>query len=219
LQLPRTYYFLSSAWDYEYRHTSQRRVLLELAGHLYPEHKEFIADCYLALEETDAQKVDAVLNRLEGLTEPGKLGRPGVIGRKLFPGHREVAKDLIFQLRIRATRQRFLSALASKTNREECEQLLEGYLDALLAWNQETGWGKMISIGIWRSPIYEADKRFSECVSILKRVLGGNSSFTSYAAIASFLEPIRKRLLQKYGEDAVMVGCIEPIKTALIQAP
>jgi hypothetical protein len=219
LQLPRTYYFLSSAWDYEYRHTSQRRVLLELAGHLYPEHKEFIADCYLALEETDAQKVDAVLNRLEGLTERSKLGRPGVIGRKLFPGHREVAKDLISQLRIRATRQRFLSALAAKTNREECEQLLEGYLDALLVWNQETGWEKMINIGIWRSPLYEADKRFSDCMSTLKRVLGGNSPFTSYAAIASFLEPIRKRLLQKYGEDAVMVGCIEPIKTALIQAP
>ena len=32
LQLPRTYFFLSTAWDYGYRKTSQREVLLELAN-------------------------------------------------------------------------------------------------------------------------------------------------------------------------------------------
>jgi hypothetical protein len=28
-----------------------------------------------------------------------------------------------------------------------------------------------------------------------------------------------KRLIARYGQDAVMIGCIEPLKLAVIQAP
>jgi hypothetical protein len=219
LQLPRTYYFLSTAWDYTYRSRNQRDVLLELSGHLYPEQKELIADCILALEETDPRKIHFVLDRLEGLVNQGTLGRPGVIGRRLFPDYLQVAKDLVFQLKIRAARQQLLQALFSRTDKDECEKLIEDYFDLLLAWDHQTGWEKMINIGIWQSPIYASDKRFQEAFSILKRVIGGGARFTNYAAIASFFEPISKRLLQKYGEDAVMIGCIEPLKTAILQAP
>jgi hypothetical protein len=219
LQLPRTYYFLSSAWDYAYRKRNQRDVLLDLSSHLYPEQKELIADCISALQETDPQKINSALNRLEGLLNQGQLGRPGVIGRKLFPDHLQVAKDLVFQLKIRDAREHLLQALFSKTDKEECEKLVEDYLDALLSWDRQTGWEKMINIGIWRSPIYTADKRFEEAMSILKRVLGGGSRVTSYAAISSFFDPIREKLLQKYDEDAVMIGCIEPLKLAVLQAP
>ena len=122
-------------------------------------------------------------------------------------------------VRVEAARQQLLQALFSRTDKDECEKLIEDYFDLLLAWDHQTGWEKMINIGIWRSPIYTADKRFEEAMSILKRVLGGGSRVTSYAAISSFFEPISKRLLQKYGEDAVMIGCIEPLKLAVLQAP
>jgi len=219
LQLPRTYYFLSTAWDYASRERNQRDVLLELSGYLYPEHKELIVDCYLALGETDPQKIKSALERLEGLVKQGHLGPPGVIGRRLFPDQLQVAKDLILQLRICAARQQLLQALFSKTDRGECEKLIEDYLDALLAWNRQTGWEKIINIGIWRGPIYSTDNRFKEGLSILKKVLAGGSRVASYASISSFFEPIAKRLLKKYGEDAVVAGCIEPMKKAVLQAP
>jgi hypothetical protein len=219
LQLPRTYFFLSSAWDFDYRKRSQHDVLLELSAHLYPEHAELIAKCFEALNESDPQKIIAVLEPLERLVDQGQFGRPGVIGRRLFPDRAQVAGDLVFQLKIRAARQQLLKALFSKTDRKECEKLLENYLDALLSWDKQTGWERLINIGIWRSPIYSSDKRFEEALSILKRVLGGGASVTSYAAVTSFFDPISKRLLQNYGEDAVMVGCIEPLKLAVIQAP
>jgi hypothetical protein len=112
-----------------------------------------------------------------------------------------------------------LQALSSKTDRGECERLVENYLDALLAWDKQTGWDRLIKIGIWRSPICSSDKQLAEALSILKRVLGGGASVTNYAPISSFFGPMSRRLVQKYGDDAVMVGCIEPLKLAVIQAP
>lgn len=219
LQLPRTYYFLASAWDYEYRNREERDVLLDLSRHVYPEHSALIVDCFLALEETDPEKISDILASLESVLNQGTMGRPGVIGRSLFPDQLQVANDLVFQLRIRAARQQLLKSLTSKASRNECEKLVENYLDVLLAWNQKTGWEKVIKVAIWRAPIYTTDKQFTEAMSILRRVLAGNPKVTSYAAIASFFEPIRQRLLRKYPEDAVMVGCIEPLKMAVIEAP
>jgi hypothetical protein len=42
---------------------------------------------------------------------------------------------------------------------------------------------------------------------------------TSYADVSNFFDPMARRLVQKYGEDAAMIGCIEPLKLAVIQAP
>ena len=53
LQFPHMYYFTSAMLDAEYRNRSEREVLLDLCGHLYPEHKELLADCYVALKESE----------------------------------------------------------------------------------------------------------------------------------------------------------------------
>jgi hypothetical protein len=37
--------------------------------------------------------------------------------------------------------------------------------------------------------------------------------------VSSFFDPMARRLVQKYGEDAAMIGCIEPLKLAVVQAP
>ncbi|MFN8009084.1 MAG: hypothetical protein U0V70_19065 [Terriglobia bacterium] len=93
------------------------------------------------------------------------------------------------------------------------------YLDALLAWSDETGWKGGVIIGTWRGTMYESDRSFTEAMSILKRILGGEADTTSYAAIAAFFQAISQRLLKKYGEDEVMMSCVEPLKLAVIQAP
>jgi hypothetical protein len=128
-----------------------------------------------------------------------------------------VARNLRFQLQIRSARQSLLKALAGKPSVEESARLLENYFDKLLAWNQETGWDKMIDITIWRTPIYEEGKDLREATNQLKEILAQGKPYTSYAQIDDFFGAISKRLLQKYGRDSVMIGCIEPFKLAMIQ--
>ena len=219
LQLPRTYFFLSSAWEIDYKNRSEREVLEDLSEQLYPQNAIFIANCFLALEDTDLHKIDDLLSRLQTLITQGKIGKPGALGRKLFPDPLVVAKSLVFQLKIRGARERFLQTLNGEPTRSVCETLVGDYLETLLSWSKETGWEGIVIIGTWRGTMYQSDKKFTEALSILKRILGEGSSTTHYAAIASFFDSISRRLREKYGEDEVMMSCVEPLKLAVIQAP
>jgi hypothetical protein len=218
LQFPRTYYFFASAWDCEFRKQTQEEVLLGLAGQLYPEHEKLIAESFLALGGTDSEGVSATLMKLEKLLEEGSAGRPGAVGRFLFPDRLAVVRNLRFQLSIRAARQALLKALQGRPDVNECARLVEGYFDRLLTWNKETGWDKMIDITVWPRPIYEGGRDLTEALSRLKEVLGQGAPYASYAQIAAFFDPIAKNLVDKYDLDSVMVGCIQPLKLAVIQA-
>ncbi len=217
LQFPRTFYFFNTAWDRKYEQHPEAEVLLDLAGELYPDHKELIAESFSGLRENDPEKINATLARIEELVQGGNAGRPGAIGRFLFPDQLVVARNLRFQLEIRSARQSLLKRLKGKPSVEESARLLENYFDKLLAWNQETGWDKMIDITIWRTPIYEEGKDLREAMNQLKEVLAQGKPYTSYGQIDDFFAAIGKRLLQKYGRDSVMIGCIEPFKLAMIQ--
>jgi hypothetical protein len=217
LQFPRTFYFFNTAWDREYEQRPEPEVLLDLAGELYPDHKQLIAESYMDLRENDPVKIDAALARLEKMIQGGSALRPGPIGRFLFPDQLVVARNLRFQLQIRSARQSLVKALEGKPSVEESARLVENYFDKLLAWNQETGWDKMIDITIWRTPIYEEGKDLREATNQLKEVLAQGKPYTSYAQIDDFFGTISKKLLQKYGRDSVMIGCIEPFKLAMIQ--
>ena len=92
------------------------------------------------------------------------------------------------------------------------------YFDKLLSWNQNTGWEKVIDTGIWTQPIYDHDKSLTEAISRLKEILGKGAPYTSYAQVNAFFDGIANDLLKKYGQNSVMVGCIEPLKFAVIQA-
>jgi hypothetical protein len=109
--------------------------------------------------------------------------------------------------------------LTPTTDKKESARLIESYLDALLAWTGQNGWGMMINVNNWGSLIVPG-KEFTESMSNLKRALGGGSPVTEDAAISSFLEPISRKLLLKYGaKNAVLSGCIDPMKKAILQAP
>ncbi len=57
LQFPRTFYFFNTAWDREYEKRPEPEVLLDLAGELYPDHKQLIAESFLGLRENDPNKI------------------------------------------------------------------------------------------------------------------------------------------------------------------
>lgn len=218
LQFPRTFYFYETAWEHGYRNEPEEKVLHELARQLYPEQENVIAESFLALRERNAEKIGATLGRLEALVQKGDAGRPGALGRYLFPDSLSVARNLLLQVRIRLSRQLFLKTLRATPEISECARLLEDYFDKLLAWNKESGWDKMIDITIWTAPIYQSDKEFTEGMSALKKVLGQGRPYTSYSQTAAFFNGIRDNLLRKYDENSVMIGCVEPLRLAVLQS-
>ena len=102
--------------------------------------------------------------------------------------------------------------------RSECSKLVErATFDKLLAWNQQTGWYKVIDIGIWTQPLYESDRELKLAMNRLKQVIGSETPYTSYAQVEEFFRPIEMRLKEHYGENSVMIGCIEPMKLMVLQ--
>jgi hypothetical protein len=217
LQFPRTFYFFNSAWNTEYKERQQAEILLELASQLYPDHKNLIAQSFLGLRETDPEKINTTLTALSKLVQSGEAGRAGAIGRLLFPNRLVVARNLQLQLEIRSARQSLIKAMLGNSDVNESARLVENYFDKILAWNKETGWDKMIDITIWRTPIYEEGKDLTEAMTQLKKVLAQGKPYTSYAQTDDFFAGITKHLLQKYGRDSVMIGCVEPFQLAMIQ--
>ncbi len=218
LQFPRTYYFFATAWDKDYENHPEPNVMVDLAEQLYPDHKQLIADSFLALREGDSDRINTTLASLKKMVASGDGGRPGAIGRLLFPDHLAVARNLQMQLEIRSARQSLLKALSGKPDIQESARLVENYFDTLLAWNKETGWDKMIKINVWHDPIYEEGKDLTEAMARLKMVVANGAAYTSYAQVNAFFDRISKDLLQKYAQDSVMEGCIEPLKLAVIQS-
>ena len=217
LQLPRTFFFFRTAWDTAYKTRDEREVLLELGEQLYPGHKELVADAFLALRQDDPDKVASALKGISELVNLSTSARAGALSRFLFPDQLAVARNLVQQLQIRSARQAFIKGMQGKPSLEESKQLVTTYFDRLLAWNQDTGWDKMIDITIWRTPIYDEGKDLSQAMSQLKKVLSQGKSYTTYTQIDDFLSDIAAGLTKKYGRDSVMIGCVEPFKVSMIQ--
>jgi hypothetical protein len=227
LEFPSTNYFFANLWDPEYGDRTQEQVLLDISELLYPERKEIIADSFLGLLEAKPDKIQDTLVQLETLIKSGDFGRPGHIGRFLFPDRSVVARNLAAQLRIRYARQNLIQSMQDgRPDVNESSKLVQHFFDELLSWAKETGW---TSGG---QPFYDAallrecgcqDKELMKAMSRLKHiVLEGNIGETkesSYAQISAFFDPISKALLERYNEDSVMMGCVEPFKLALIQIP
>ena len=63
------------------------------------------------------------------------------------------------------------------------------------------------------------DKELARAISRLKAIVLQGKDRNGYARISAFLAPISKALMDKYSENSVMVGCVEPFKLAMIQTP
>ena len=212
LQLPHFYFFTSSIWDLDYRKTSEKDVLLELAGHLYPEHRQLVADCYLALKEPDPAKITALADQLDDLVRQDRLGRLGIIGRKLFPDHRIVAQAIALQLRLRAAKERLMQNITPTTPKAECTKLIRDCLDAYLAWDLTHGWHDFW--GWTNTPLVpvSVDPRYPDMTKRLAQCLRDK------AAIDACLAEVAQSLAAKYDPKIVQQGCITPLADAVMTA-
>lgn len=217
LQFPRTYYFFTSLWDAGYKARNAKDVSRDVATLIYPDEEEVLADALEGLTEKNVPKIESQIAALDRLLAETSSPRLGMLGRYLFPDALIVVKDLRAQLEIRAARQRLLTALRGTPALTECSQLMEDYFDKLLAWNQQTGWYKIVNIGIWVLPLYENDREFTHAMNRLKQVIGSETPYTSYRQVDDFFEPIKAHLKARYGENSVMIGCIEPAKLTVLQ--
>jgi hypothetical protein len=65
---------------------------------------------------------------------------------------------------------------------------------------------------------FQICKDLTEALSRLKELIGQGATYSSYKQVDSFFEPIQSGLLDKYGQNSVMIGSIKPLKYAVIQA-
>lgn len=101
LQFPRTFYFSNVAWDRTYAKNAEDDVLLDLGAQLHPDHKELIRSAFLALREEHPDTINESLQGITKLVSNASTGRPGAIGRFLFPDQMAIARNLQLQLEIR----------------------------------------------------------------------------------------------------------------------
>ena len=207
-QFPNLYFFTSTMQDLDYRKRSEKDVLFDLSRHLYPEHQQLLADCFLAMKESDPAKIDALAGRLASIVREDKLGRLGVFARKLFPDHRILAEGLLLQLRMRAAHRKLLLGLAPTTSKEDCRKLLCGYLDAYLAWDTAHGWHKLW--GWCNQPL--AAFPYAAIADGLRKKLGSDSE------VDAFFDQVGQTLSAKYDANIVRQGCIAPLKSAVLAA-
>lgn len=212
LQFPNMYFFTSAMTDVASRKRPEKQVLLELSGHLYPDHKQLIADCYLALQEVDPAKIKPLTNQLVQLIQTDKLGRLGVFGRKLFPKPSIVAQSLVLQLNYRAAIQQLADQLLPATSAGDSEKFIAEFFDAYLAWDAAHGWHGLWGWDTWPLGGPALEKWLVGVSQNLAKVLG------SEAAVDAFFDKIEKPLMTKYEQAAVQTGCIAPLKKAVLEA-
>ena len=212
LQFPNLFYFTSAMCDADYLNRSEKDVMLELAGHLYPAHRSLLADCYLAMKELDAAKIEALADRLDGAIRGDKLGQPGVFGRKLFPDCRIVAQSVVLQLRLRAAQERLMTGISLATSRAECENLLSRFLDAYLAWDNAHGWHRLWGWQAYELPTLTTDPRFAATCRKLRQTLGNKSE------VEAAFNQVAKTISAKYEAEMVQQGCVAPFKKAVLAA-
>ena len=182
LQFPRTYYFFATAWDKDYENRPEPDVMLDLAAQLYPDHKQLIADSFLALRETDSDRIDR--DTRQSWRRWWRAAMPAVperFGRLLFPDQLAVARNLQMQLEIRAARQTFLKALRGKPDVSEVRRLVEKLLRQAAGLEQGNRLGQDDRHHCLAPPIYEEGKDLTEAMYRLKQILAEGAPYTSYA--------------------------------------
>ena len=212
IQFPRTHAFLSGAWDRSYLGRSEADVLKDTSGLLYPENAALVADCFAALGSTKPGRIDELADQLQQLTKGGRLGHPGVYGRKLFPTSNLVAESLLMQLRLRAAQQRLFQEYGNTPTEDGLRRLLLPALDAYLTWDEAHGWHDLWGTG-WpqqESPIF-GDSRLPQFVKCLRSLPEGNQ------AIQRLLDDVTRSLASTHARSNVLTYCTEPLKRLAIK--
>jgi len=210
LQLPNMFFFTSVLADTDYRNRSERDVLEELAGYVYPRHRELLADAWLGLKATDPQQAEAVADRIERMLRQDSMGELGLFARKAFPDHRFVAESLLLQLRLRAAQERLVLAATSSASPSDCEKLLAEFGSAYLAWDTAHGWHALWGWNSWWLGSLGVDPRFRPTIGALTKILGDET------AVIACLDRVAQAMSARHDPTAVRDGFIAPLRESLL---
>lgn len=208
LQFPHIFHLLQCAWDIDRSRLPERDVLLQISELLYPENKEFIAQCFASLLERDVSKLQVTVDKLDRLMREGKLGRPGLLGRKLFPDSAFVAYSLLLQLRLQLSLER-LYGLEASAGKSQCSSLMEGVLDSYLAWDLCHGWHETWP-DRWPLGRFEEEPRFRAAVKTIAGTLGYD-----HVAADSYCDSIAARLTVKYDQQSIVRMAVDAVRKAI----
>lgn len=212
LQLPNMFFFTSVLADMDYRNRPEREVLEELAGFVYPSHRELLADAWLGLKATDPRQADTVADRVESMIRQDSFGKLGLFSRKAFPNHRFVAESLLLQLRLRAAQERFLLAATSSAPQTDCEKLLAEFGNAYLAWDTAHGWHDLWGWHTWHLGSLRSDPRFGPTVGALAKSLGDE------AAVNAWFDCVAQTMSARHDAKIIRDGFIAPLKESVLAA-
>lgn len=210
IQFPRIHDYLSSAWDINSRARPETEIVRDLSELLYPDQRELISNCFLALSERDVKKLQSLCAQLSSIVDCGKLGRAGLFARKTFPTSQFVAKTLLLQLRMKLALERLYQELKPSSTRLECEELVTHCLDAYLAWDEDHGWHELWGGGTWRLGRFGDDPQFTKAVHAIRRVVGDDASVTS------FFGDVSKRLSRKFDPAHVRDNAVGLVKERVL---
>lgn len=144
VQLPHIATFLRYLWNGDRRGESEATLLEELARFLYPEQAALVGRAWGLIKAGDADAIRAAADELEAVVAEGRLGRPGALGRFLFPTFELVARDLAQQLRVREAAERYHQRWNAGADEPELDELMLGYLRQNLRWQLRHGYRKIM---------------------------------------------------------------------------
>jgi hypothetical protein len=212
LQFPNMFFFTSVLCDFDYRNRPEKDVLLDLAGYLYPNHRQLLADSYAALKDPDPKNTELQADRLDRVLRENSLGPSGLFARKLFPDPRFAATSLLLQLRLRAAEERLVLGATAATPQAHCEKLIADYFRAYLAWDTAHGWHELWGWSQYPLGSFPSDARYSSLATALCKSLGNKQD------VDVFFQRVAQAVSAHYDEKIVQQGCIAPLKQAVLAA-
>jgi hypothetical protein len=207
LQLPRIYQYLQCEWDPDRCRRPEAEVLREATCLLYPEHSELIAQCYEALPVNEVARLESLVEQLGSLLETDGLGKPGLIGRKLFPTPDIAAEALLMQLRLQLALARLYAELAPDSGREAALGLYHKVFAAYLTWDDAHGWHRLWGDGTWPLGRFGTEPAFGVALGNLRRLTGDE------AGLDAFLADLGASL-SDFPDEVVRKNAIEPLRQA-----
>jgi len=210
LQFPNLFFFTSVLSDFDYRNRSEKDVLGDLAGYLYPNQRQLFVDAHLALKSPDPGHITRQADRLERALQADTLGPWGLFARKLFPDPRFAATSLLLQLRLRAAQERLVLDAPAAVSRADCEKLITDYLNAYLAWDTAHGWHGLWGWSQYPFGDFSSDPRYSILVAALGKRLKNKLE------VDVCFQNVAQAVSVNYGETIVQEGAITPLKKAVL---
>jgi hypothetical protein len=102
VQFPNIHFFSALCWNPENANRPAKEALLDLSRRIYPDSAEMIAEGWYQLSLNEPASCRSSAEALERQLAQKRLGRPGVVGKYLFPNGETLIQDLIPTLRMHA---------------------------------------------------------------------------------------------------------------------